>query len=96
MSTTYIVKYGDTLSEIAQQLGVKMADLQALNPFIADPDFLREGWALRLPDTPSQPSLPPPVHDESATCIALMGQTECDEELVEVVHTLRQVVCVKG
>lgn len=86
MSTTYIVKYGDTLSEIAQQLGVKMADLQALNPFIADPDFLREGWALRLPDTPSQPSLPPPVHDESATCIALMGQTECDEELVEVVH----------
>ena len=86
MSTTYIVKYGDTLSEIAQQLGVKMADLQALNPFIADPDFLREGWALKLPDTPSQPSLPPPVHDESATCIALMGQTECDEELVEVVH----------
>ncbi|OZY50201.1 LysM peptidoglycan-binding domain-containing protein [Pseudomonas lundensis] len=86
MSTTYIVKYGDTLSEIAQQLGVKMADLQALNPFIADPDFLREGWALRLPDTPSQPSLPPPAHDESATCIALMGQTECDEELVEVVH----------
>lgn len=86
MSTTYIVKYGDTLSEIAQQLGVKMADLQALNPFIADPDFLREGWALRLPDTPSQPSLPPPVHDESVTCIALMGQTECDEELVEVVH----------
>lgn len=86
MSTTYIVKYGDTLSEIAQQLGVKMADLQALNPFIADPDFLREGWALRLPDTPSQPSLPPPANDESATCIALMGQTECDEELVEVVH----------
>lgn len=86
MGTTYIVKYGDTLSEIAQQLGVKMADLQALNPFIADPDFLREGWALRLPDTPSQPSLPPPAHDESATCIALMGQTECDEELVEVVH----------
>lgn len=86
MSTTYIVKYGDTLSEIAQQLGVKMADLQALNPFIADPDFLREGWALRLPDTPSQPSLPPPVHDESVTCIALMRQTECDEELVEVVH----------
>lgn len=86
MSTTYIVKYGDTLGEIAQQLGVKMADLQALNPFIVDPDFLREGWALRLPDTPSQPSLPPPSHDESATCIALMGQTECDEELVEVVH----------
>lgn len=86
MSTTYIVKYGDTLSEIAQQLGVKMADLQALNPFIADPDFLREGWALRLLDTPSQPSLPPPAHDESATCIALMVQTECDEELVEVVH----------
>ncbi|NMY36091.1 MULTISPECIES: LysM domain-containing protein [unclassified Pseudomonas] len=86
MSTTYIVKYGDTLSEIARQLGVKMADLQALNPFIADPDFLREGWALRLSDTPSQPSLPPPSHDKSATCIALMGQTECDEELVEVVH----------
>ena len=41
MSTTYIVKYGDTLSEIARQLGVKMADLQALNPFIADPDFRR-------------------------------------------------------
>ena len=86
MSTTYTVKRGDTLGEIARQHGFKMAEIQALNPTITDPDFIKTGWELKLPNTAAKPVLPPPMHAHSATCTALKGQAECDEELVDVLH----------
>ena len=86
MSGTYTVKYGDTLGQIAQQHGVKVAEIQALNPFITNPNDIRSGWELKLPNTRRGPSLPPPMHAGSISSIAIKGQPECDEELVEVVH----------
>jgi murein DD-endopeptidase MepM/ murein hydrolase activator NlpD len=45
---TYLVRQGDTLSEIAQRLGVPLAALAAANN-IADPDFIVEGQLLVVP-----------------------------------------------
>lgn len=44
----YVVRRGDTLSEVAERLGVPMARLAEANG-IDDPDFLREGTVLVLP-----------------------------------------------
>jgi murein DD-endopeptidase MepM/ murein hydrolase activator NlpD len=86
MHNTYTVKSGDTLGDIAQRNGAKTAEIQALNPIITDPDFIKPGWELKLPDTAPKPPLPPPMHADSATSTALKGQAECDEELVDVAH----------
>ncbi len=45
---THIVTPGDTLSGIAQQNGVSLADLHALNPQIADPNLIFPGQAINL------------------------------------------------
>ena len=47
-TATYIVKPGDTLSSIAQHLGVKMSDLKDMNN-IKNPDLIEVGWTLRYP-----------------------------------------------
>ncbi|MBI2939735.1 MAG: LysM peptidoglycan-binding domain-containing protein [Chloroflexi bacterium] len=49
---TYIVKVGDTLSGIADAVGVSMGALMAANR-IADPDSLYEGQELTIPDIAS-------------------------------------------
>ena len=46
----YVVRRGDTLSEIAERLGVPAAPLAEANG-IDDPDLLREGMVLVLPGT---------------------------------------------
>ncbi|HEX7277143.1 MAG TPA: M23 family metallopeptidase [Acidimicrobiales bacterium] len=46
----YVVREGDTLSEIADRLGVPLDRLAEANG-IEDPDFLREGMVLVLPAT---------------------------------------------
>ncbi|QYX48370.1 LysM peptidoglycan-binding domain-containing protein [Pseudomonas tussilaginis] len=86
MSSTYTVKHGDTLGQIAQRHGAKVSETQALNPIIGDPNHIKAGWELKLPGAASKPELPPPMHAHSTTSIALKGQAECDEELVDVAH----------
>ena len=84
--TPYTVKAGDTLVLIAQQNGVGVPEVLALNPIIKDPDVIKVGWQLNLPATPSYPRLPPRMHADSQTCLSIKGRTECQEELVDVVH----------
>ena len=43
----YVVQPGDTLTSIAQQTGLTVAELQALNPEV-DPQILVEGETLKL------------------------------------------------
>ncbi len=43
----YVIKPGDTLSEIAQRTGVSIATLQALNPQL-NPNALQVGQRVRL------------------------------------------------
>jgi GH24 family phage-related lysozyme (muramidase) len=45
----YTVRSGDTLSEIAQKLGLLLRDLIAANPQIRDPNLIRSGQQLNLP-----------------------------------------------
>jgi len=46
---TYTVQRGDTLTSIAQHFGVRVADLRAANPQLADPDNLVEGQVVTIP-----------------------------------------------
>ena len=47
---TYVVKPGDTLSKIAKQNGVSLAQLLRANPQIKDPNRVSVGAVLNLPD----------------------------------------------
>ncbi len=47
--TTYTVQRGDTLTSIAQQFGVRVTDVRAANPQLADPDNLVEGDVVTIP-----------------------------------------------
>ncbi|UVJ45955.1 LysM peptidoglycan-binding domain-containing protein [Pseudomonas sp. LS1212] len=86
MSSTYTVKHGDTLGEIAQQHGAKVSEIQALNPIINDPNHIKAGWELKLPGSAPKLELPPPMHADNTSSTALKGQAQCDEELVDVAH----------
>lgn len=54
--TSYIVKEGDTLSQIAVQHHTDIATLQRLNPFIRNADYIQAGWSLSVPKAASQPA----------------------------------------
>ncbi len=63
MSQTYTIKSGDTLLQIAIEQEVDFTTLLELNPqYQANPDFIRIGEALTLPDEsaiePVEPSYP--------------------------------------
>lgn len=45
----YVVKYGDTLSEIAQANRVSVEELMKVNPEITNPDVLKVGQILNIP-----------------------------------------------
>jgi LysM repeat protein len=51
---TYVVKEGDTLSGIAEQFGISLDDLQAVNPDIS-PASMPIGTVLQIPSHPSNP-----------------------------------------
>lgn len=53
---TYAVQEGDTLSKIAKDRGVKLADLIAANPNIKDPNLINIGQNLNIPGVPGQVS----------------------------------------
>lgn len=46
---TYVVQPGDSLSAIADRLGVSLAALEAANPQISDPNLIDVGQVLNLP-----------------------------------------------
>jgi peptidoglycan hydrolase-like protein with peptidoglycan-binding domain len=54
---TYVIKPGDTLFLIATRFNTTIEELLRLNPLITDPDVLRVGQIIRIPDVPT-----PPVH----------------------------------
>ena len=47
---TYTVKPGDTLSKIAMRNGVSLAQLLQANPQITDPNKIRVGDAINVPN----------------------------------------------
>jgi LysM repeat protein len=55
----YTVRQGDTLSGIAASNGVSLSSLEAANPQIRNPNFIRTGQVLNLPDSYASPSKPP-------------------------------------
>jgi morphogenetic protein associated with SpoVID len=47
---TYTIKSGDTLSKIAQRNGVSLAQLLQANPQITDPNSIKVGQVITLPN----------------------------------------------
>ena len=64
-SADYVVQNGDTLNQIAAELGVETADLISVNG-IADPDLIRIGQVLLIPG---------PTGTPSATHVVAAGET---------------------
>jgi LysM repeat protein len=57
---TYVVKPGDTLSKIAKQNGITLNQLLKLNPQITDPNKIKVGARINLPDTLTDNTKPLP------------------------------------
>ena len=58
---TYTVKAGDTLSKIAARNGVTLADILKANPQISDPNRIKVGDVLNLPDASTEITQPLPA-----------------------------------
>jgi spore coat assembly protein SafA len=79
-ATNHTVQRGDTLSGIAQQHGVSLSSLIAVNPQIANPNLIYPGQTVHVPgganpgggavDGPSGPSKPAPVNGSNPAGIA--------------------------
>ena len=57
---SYKVKPGDTLSKIAKRNGISLAQLLKANPQITNPDRIRVGQLVNLPDTSTDTTKPLP------------------------------------
>jgi murein DD-endopeptidase MepM/ murein hydrolase activator NlpD len=57
---TYKVKAGDNLSKVARRNGVSLAQLLKANPQIKNPDRIKVGQLINLPDTSTKTTQPPP------------------------------------
>ena len=57
---TYVVKAGDTLSKIATRNGITLAQLLKLNPGITNPNKLKVGDVVNIPDTSIENTKPLP------------------------------------
>lgn len=55
----YLVRPGDTLFTIAQQFGVGLNNLIAVNPQIVNPDIISVNQVINLPVSPPAPPVPP-------------------------------------
>ncbi len=69
---TYVVQSGDTLSGIAEKLGVSLDDLRTLNPQVS-PASMPVGSVLFIPSSPANPGSEPtptpvPVHVQYIEC----------------------------
>src|SRR5512139_261614 len=59
---TYTIKSGDSLSKIAKRFGLRLADLLIANPDIDDPNRIRVGQRISIPEGTATPAVPePPV-----------------------------------
>lgn len=56
--STYVIKWGDTLGNIAANMGFSLSDLLAVNPQIWNPSLIYPGQVINLP---AYASVPPPV-----------------------------------
>lgn len=45
----YLVKEGDTLSELAEKWGTSVEEIMLLNKHIKDPDLILTGWTIEIP-----------------------------------------------
>ena len=57
---TYVVKAGDTLSKIATRNGITLPQLLKLNPKITNPNKIKVGDVVNLPDTSTENTKPLP------------------------------------
>ena len=57
---TYKVKAGDNLSKVAKHYGISLAQLLKANPQIKNPNKIRVGQLINLPDTSTKTTPPPP------------------------------------
>ena len=64
---TYVVKAGDTLSKIATRNGITLAQLLQLNPSIKNPNQIKVGDKINLPDTSIENTKPLPQNLVPAT-----------------------------
>jgi len=55
----YLVRPGDTLFAIAQQFGLSLSSLIAVNPQIPNPNIILINQVINLPVTPPAPPIPP-------------------------------------
>jgi len=55
---TYKVKAGDNLSKVAKRNGISLAELLKANPQIKNPDKIKVGQLINLPDTSTEEPLP--------------------------------------
>jgi hypothetical protein len=86
---TYTVKSGDTLSRIATRNGVTLTQLLQANPQIRDPNKIRPGDVINVPDSPTstdntRPLPPPPVPTPTpapapAPAVGAIGTAIADE-----------------
>ena len=60
-SSTYVVQPGDTLSRIAREYGVTVAQILADNPSISDPNLIHVGTTLTISSTPTSNPAPTPT-----------------------------------
>lgn len=70
---TYVVKAGDTLSKIAKRNGITVTQLLQFNPQITNPDKIKVGDAINLPDTSienTKPLPPAPVASKPAAPVS--------------------------
>jgi LysM repeat protein len=70
---TYVVKAGDTLSKIAIRNGVTLAVLLKSNPQITDPNKIRVGDVINVPDTLTDNTQPLPANLVPAIAAAAAG-----------------------
>ena len=67
---TYVVKAGDTLSKIATRNGITLAQLLQLNPSITNPNKIKVGDRINLPDTSTENTKPLPRNVVPATPVS--------------------------
>jgi uncharacterized protein (TIGR02594 family) len=56
-----MVRAGDTLSRIARHYEIALAELLRMNPQIRNPDLIRRGEVIHVPEPPERPPVTPPT-----------------------------------
>ena len=87
-ATTYVVKRGDTLADIAYRFHTTVAALLRANPAIGNPDRVYPGQVIKLTGTPQPPTPPgPPTFTSVQIPLIAMdtkGPVGCGDTLVMV------------